>query len=253
MDNQILNVEPKKGYGFVYQYVSPSGKKYIGKTKTSLKERAGRKARGYNGCPAFHNAILKYGWENFEVSILAEVPLEYLDETEVQMILYYDTCNKEKGYNIVDFMIDWIAALNRVKVYSYDKETGLFVKEYESIAAAERDFNTFHGAVRRVLNHPTRSMKGRYWRTEKKDKIELPITGIQPHSKKVYMYDSFTGELVHEYSSIREAARKAGYNRWTIQEHVSRKNVKKGVKYTFRDFKVDNLFNVSSTTISTGE
>ena len=254
MDDQILSVRPKKGFGFVYQYVSPSGKKYIGKTKTSLKERAGTKnGKGYKGCAAFYAAIQKYGWENFECSILKEVPLEYLDETEVQMILYYDTCNKEKGYNIVCYMMDWLASMNRIKVYSYDKKTGFFVKEYESIAEAERQCDVFHGTIRRTINHPIWNAKGYYWRTEKVDQIIIPQSAQMPHSKKVYMYDSLTGELVRTYSSIREATRETGYNRWTIQEHVSRKHVKRGIKYTFRDFKVDNLFDASSTTISERE
>ena len=242
MDNQILSIKPRKGYGFVYQYISPNGKMYIGQTKTSLKERAGIKGKKYKGCTIFYNAIKKYGWDSFQVKILKEVPLEYLGETEVQMILYYDTCNHDKGYNIVSTQTEWMKALNSVKVYCYEKDTGLFVKEYESISAAERSFDVFHGSIRRVLNHPTRSAKNFYWRTEKTEKIVLPTIKVQPNSKKVYMYDSVTGQFLQEFCSIREAAIKSGYNRWTIQEHVSRKKIKRGKKHTFRDFKVNNLY-----------
>ena len=51
MDNQKLSIKPRNGYGFVYKYTSPSGKIYIGKTKTTLKERAKNNAKGYKGCP----------------------------------------------------------------------------------------------------------------------------------------------------------------------------------------------------------
>ena len=57
MDNQTLSIMPKHGFGFIYCYTSPSGKKYIGKTKTSLKTRAENNQRGYKGCTAFYNAI----------------------------------------------------------------------------------------------------------------------------------------------------------------------------------------------------
>ena len=36
------NTEPKKGYGYIYKYTSPSGKSYIGQTIHSLQERAGK-------------------------------------------------------------------------------------------------------------------------------------------------------------------------------------------------------------------
>ena len=87
MDDQKLSVKPRNGYGFIYCYTSPSGKKYIGKTKTSLKERAKNNAKGYKGCPVFYNAIQKYGWENFEVEILEEVPLDVIDDAEVEIKL----------------------------------------------------------------------------------------------------------------------------------------------------------------------
>ena len=114
MDNQKLNVKPRNDYGFIYCYTSPSGKKYIGKTKTSLKERAKNNAKGYKGCPAFYNAIQKYGWENFEVEILEEVPLDVIDDAEVEYILLYDTSNKEIGYNIVTDRQEFIRIFNQI-------------------------------------------------------------------------------------------------------------------------------------------
>lgn len=251
MDNQTLSVKPRYGYGFIYCYTSPSNKRYIGQTKTTLKERAQKNGKGYKNCKAFDNAIKKYGWENFSVEILQEVPLDVLDETEIQYILFYDTINPEKGYNISLDNYKYLATLNRVTIYSYDKNTGQFLEKFDSIADAERFFNVYHGTIRRVVNVVTRSAVNRYWRTEKFDKIDIPIL-TQKHYKKVYMYDSQTGDFLQEFNSIREAARISGYNRCTIQEHVSRNNVKKGKYHTFKDFKVDNLYRESSTTIPCG-
>ena len=47
--------QPRKGYGFIYMYTSPSGKKYIGQTIKSLKERAKTKSGvGYKDCTLFN-------------------------------------------------------------------------------------------------------------------------------------------------------------------------------------------------------
>lgn len=59
----------KEGYK-LYRHTSPSGKVYIGITKTSVYARW-NKGRGYRrNQPAFYNAILKYGWDNINHEIL---------------------------------------------------------------------------------------------------------------------------------------------------------------------------------------
>lgn len=250
MDNQKLSVKPRNGYGFIYCYTSPSGKKYIGKTKTSLKERSKNNAKGYKGCSAFYNAIQKYGWENFEVEILEEVPIDVLDDIEVEYILMYDTSNKEKGYNIVTDRQEFIRIFNQIPVYSYNGETGEFIERFESVAAAERVMGVYRGSIRRILNDPLHHVKGRLWKTEKFNKVEVIKNNNQPTSLTVYIYDAKTGEFLQGFSSVREAARETGYNRSTIQEQLSKNVVKHAKKYIFRYFKVENLFNESSTTIS---
>lgn len=248
MDNQKLNIKPKNGYGFIYCYTSTSGKKYIGQTKTSLKERAKKNAKGYKGCAAFYNAILKYGLDSFEVEILEEVPIENLDLVETQYILDFDTTNPQKGYNILTNHQQHMSILNRIPVYAYDAKTGLFVDSYESISAAERAIGVYSGSVQRVVNIKDRTAKGFLWKTEKFDRVEVS-NREQKNSVMVYMYDAQTGDFLQSFSSIREAARETGYNRSIIQDHVSRNIIKKGKKHRFTDFKVDNLFNESSTTI----
>lgn len=251
MDNQTLSIMPKYGFGFVYCYTSPSGKKYIGKTKTTLKTRAKDNCKGYKGCTAFYNAIQKYGYENFEVEILEEVPLDRLIEAETQYIIDMDTTNPQKGYNIVTSYHEFLATFKRIPVYSYDGKTGVFIEKFESTAEAERAMQVYRGSIRRVLNVPGHHVRGRLWRTEKFDKIEVIPNNQQPTSKPVYRYDPQTGEFLQAYSSIREAARVTGFDRSTIINQVALK-AKREKKYIFRDFKVDNLYNESSTTIPSG-
>lgn len=76
-----------------------NGKSYIGQTIKTLKERMydhkyDAKYRDFT----FYQAIRKYGWKNFEWSVLEEVSsIEELNKQEGYWIGYYDTyCN---GYN----------------------------------------------------------------------------------------------------------------------------------------------------------
>lgn len=55
----------------VYKHTSPSGKVYIGITSQNPQSRW-NKGKGYKGCIKFFNAILKYGWDNIEHTILAD-------------------------------------------------------------------------------------------------------------------------------------------------------------------------------------
>lgn len=45
----------------VYCYLSLSGKRYIGQTKTSLAQRAGPGGSNYEGCVIFWNAMMNKG------------------------------------------------------------------------------------------------------------------------------------------------------------------------------------------------
>lgn len=85
----------------VYCYQSPSGKRYIGQTKTSLAQRAGTGGKNYEGCVIFWNAILKYGWDNMTSIILADnLSKEEADELEQKYIEEFNTLDIQFGYNM---------------------------------------------------------------------------------------------------------------------------------------------------------
>lgn len=85
----------------VYCYMSPSGKRYIGQTKTSLAQRAGEEGKNYEGCVIFWNAIRKYGWDNMIPVILADnLSKEEADELEQKYIKEFNTLDIRFGYNM---------------------------------------------------------------------------------------------------------------------------------------------------------
>lgn len=83
----------------VYMHIFPNGKRYIGITKQTLKERFD------SGCgyriPPMKTAIQKYGWENIEHHLLFErLTKEEAYAKEIELIEFYRTTDKNYGYNI---------------------------------------------------------------------------------------------------------------------------------------------------------
>jgi group I intron endonuclease len=87
--------------GCIYLITNPiNGKVYVGKTLDYKGRMSGHKNSGKNPNQYFSRAIHKYGWENFTKEILIdEVPEEDLDNLEINYIAFYNSFNKEKGYN----------------------------------------------------------------------------------------------------------------------------------------------------------
>lgn len=77
-----------------------NGKVYIGQTCQEPEKRWDH-GRGYRTSPRFYNAILKYGWDSFEHTILyTGLTLEQANFYEEQLIQQYNATNEEYGYNI---------------------------------------------------------------------------------------------------------------------------------------------------------
>ena len=80
-------------------YTSPNGKSYIGQTTKSLIKSSGKRGKLYRNKRIFYKAILKYGFENFDVEILGEFKKELLYKIVESFIEQYNT-TIPNGYNI---------------------------------------------------------------------------------------------------------------------------------------------------------
>lgn len=82
-----------------------NGKRYVGQTSVSIEQRWRQhrsSAKHGVGCH-LHNAIKKYGAENFEIKPLVIVgSKEEMDYYETRLIDVWDLRNPEKGYNLTD-------------------------------------------------------------------------------------------------------------------------------------------------------
>ena len=85
----------------VYMHTAPNGKRYIGITCCQPRNRRWQNGYGYVTQPRFYNAIKKYGWDNFEHTILEDdLTAEEAGEKEQEYISQYQTTDKKYGYNI---------------------------------------------------------------------------------------------------------------------------------------------------------
>lgn len=84
--------------GFIYKITNKvNNKSYIGQTRYTVEFRW-RQHQHKKDNTYFHNAIRKYGVENFIVEILEECDYKDLDSKEIYYIAKYDTFNN--GYNM---------------------------------------------------------------------------------------------------------------------------------------------------------
>ena len=88
--------------GFIYMLTSPSGKRYIGQTRRTVRQRVQQHLRDSTKSNSILlcRAIAKYGGATFKVETLLEVANHLLDEYEMKMIAAYNTTDKQFGYNI---------------------------------------------------------------------------------------------------------------------------------------------------------
>ena len=82
----------------LYCHTAPNGKKYFGISKNPVKRWSN--GHGYTRNAHFHNAIVKYGWDNFAHEILLDgLTHARACELEEQYIAEYKTNLYEYGYN----------------------------------------------------------------------------------------------------------------------------------------------------------
>lgn len=101
-----------------------NGKLYIGQT-CQIPEKRWDNGKGYETSTRFFNAILKYGWDNFEHIIIKQnLSQNEANELEIQLIKQYQTQDEKYGYNIT----------SGGNNYSHSEETKKKIGQSNSIA-----------------------------------------------------------------------------------------------------------------------
>ena len=184
----------------VYMHTSPKGKRYIGITCRKPEYRWNH-GRGYQKNQHFFNAILKYGWDNFEHTIIAsDISKEEACSLEQTLIEKHQTHNPKFGYN-----------------RSTGGECGglgvVFSDERRRKVGEAHKGMTHTEDVKKRLSEAHKGLptwnKGRSWTAEEKQ----TMAEAQKTRKAVICIE--TGII---YLGVRDAERQTGINRCSIKD-----------------------------------
>lgn len=199
----------------VYRHISPSGKSYVGITRTNPKTRW-HNGLGYRNNKHFYRAIQKYGWDNFRHQIL------YTDLTKDEASFAERVCidvwglnNPKKGYNINKGGIfgDRLSEETKKKLSDFNKGKVMSKETRDKISKAFKgEKHPMYGKhhteeARRKMsikksgrNHPN---YGKHLSNETKVKISQ----AQKSRKSVAMLDVENGNIIQIYSAISDACK----------------------------------------------
>lgn len=226
-------------------------KKYIGQT-TRFKERIWEHENDRRSKMAIHNAILKYGENNFTVEVIHEIDessnlQEELDLLEIYYINLYDTFHS--GYNSTSGgqgVGQTRKAKNKILCFNYEYTEQL--GEYENYSDAERQTGVSYVnilyCVKNCNGHGCQMMHagGYGWLYSNYSKEELIYRQKQVLSKGFYCYklDKNGNPIISSEQKFfiqTEASRILGVSAGSIKQILSKRNKTtkdgKGNKYTF--------------------
>lgn len=193
--------------GFIYKITNKvNGMSYIGQTRYTVefrwKQHQHKKDNTY-----FHNAIQKYGVENFQVEILEECEYKDLDSKEIFYIAKYNTF--EKGYNLT------IGGDGRRKIISdnqYEEISELYLSGFSSNKIATL-YDVDKATILKILH----------------------IQGIKLRSNTLNINNQELQELIKDYQfgfSLKELAKRYDCSPTGLKEFLLKKGVDLRIRYS---------------------
>ena len=224
-----------------------NNKKYIGQTKQKLKSRfMGHKSKANKGSKvAFHNAIRKYGIENFDI-VLLEENIDNVDasnQREIELIKEYNTL-LPNGYNTAEGGLNQfssrkganLSSQHKTKIQNSHKknckpivqfsiETGEIIKEWSSGRELLRN-NFSRANISQICKSDKKFgyMYNSGWCYAEfyntiQDKKILTNLYYNAHGKTIKCLD-LNGNLVKIYNKIVDAARELKCSPCSIQDCI---------------------------------
>jgi hypothetical protein len=180
----------------------------------------------------FGNAIMKYGWDNFEHDvIISDISKENACQLEIALIAQFKSNNREYGYNIseggqtADYIRD-IKGLkhpNHKRVKMIDTITRKTLRIFDSQTSAAEIMGINRKGITKACQGISATYKGYIWEYADYD-FEKPIhngSGNYKHDKiqkPIIMIDE--EGVTHRFNSIKEASIILGINKTNISRYV---------------------------------
>jgi group I intron endonuclease len=163
----------------IYKYTSPSGKSYVGQTKNFERRHAQHRSKKGNKCQAFYNAISKYGFDKFELAILAvfETPDE-LNDAEIFAIEKENTL-APNGYNLTSggSGLSNPSAETREKISKSKIGNKTFLGKKHTTATKEKMSKAAQNRSMETLAKISKALTGRKLTTDTKNKLSKAHLG----------------------------------------------------------------------------
>lgn len=193
--------------GYIYKITNKvNGLSYIGQTRYTVEFRWRQHQHKKDNC-YFHNAIQKYGAENFIVETLEECEVSQLDSREIYFIAKYNTF--EKGYNLT---IGGGGKRVIVSDSQYEEIKELYLSGFSSNKIATL-YDVDKATIRKILK----------------------IQGVKIRdSKKININHQEFLELVNDYRSgysLKQLAKRYDCSAVGLKEYLSKKDVDLREKY----------------------
>ena len=225
--------------GLIYKVTnSITGGIYIGQTTQSLLKRKIKHLSSARTnaleCPAFHNAIKKYGEDSFIWEIIHVCPDGELDHYEKEYIREYDSYKNKKHYNCNEG--GSIATNRNDQIYTwYHKDLGTVVGTIEDIITLY-DNTQNRANLLRLISKEIYISKG--WRISRIAKVPKPRYIKKP--KKEY---TLTNGVVNHTGSMKYLAEMIGASLSSVKQIFSGTRNCKSVKgFYIPDHYPDNYY-----------
>ena len=125
-----------------------NNKIYVGQTKQSLNRRFRHNGEGYKHCVYFYSAIQKYGWDNFTHQLVYDnLTQEQANQKEKELILKYNTQNRNFGYNISQGGNNFISSEQMTEINKKRWRQGIYDNIKQSVYCIELN-QTFESALK---------------------------------------------------------------------------------------------------------
>jgi group I intron endonuclease len=250
----FINENKEIVFGFIYKIKNKiNGKVYIGQTTRNLNKRIYEYKSAFN-LNKFYNEYLlrafnKYGWENFEFSIIDNAAtLEELNLKEIKYIQEYQSNDKKKGYNREVGGRNSIPTADTLEKMSRShlglKQTDAWIDK--RIATAGTPEAKKYGRKKTEEDKKYLSeVSPKYWlgkQRDEKTKEKISQTkkerGLSDKQKKmlyktVYLRDPRTNQVIRSFETTQLASVEIGVNQSTISRWCAGNKIKKGVMYTY--------------------
>lgn len=179
----------------IYRHINKiNGRSYIGKAK-DVNNRWANNGSKYKTCPRFWSAIVHYGWDNFEHTILEDnIDDKEVDEREKFYIKYYNSLYPN-GYNLAMGGSGGNAWAGKTQE---EKQKFSEERRNETLSRGE----DWHKKL-------SQAQYNRWSKVEEKEKMSNRVSGGKnPMAKKCFCVE--TGII---YNSYADAAEECGYPR----------------------------------------